>query len=246
MGEIDLWIIDDDKSADLMLEAEHDLIEDYLEGNLSGEQAAKFRSNFMISAERREMMDEVLLLRRLAGRQPAGKPASEPRSGFLSGLFSLPRPLIAAFAVLAIGVFGYLGWRVLQSPGRSPLEVEYAALNQQELLVSDDRYSMIQLASGTLRDIAAAPKLVSASLRESVLFRLALPFDPSPELRFKAELVRGADVVFTIERTHVYRAAAGSEVRLLIPRSRLFKGPHHLRLQSGDADSAILYSFTVE
>lgn len=250
MGEVDLWIIADEMSGESVSAAEHDLIEDYLERTLSVEEEALFRSKFLVSAERRCQYDEVLRLKRFAAAEKpaAGElPVSAPRSSYLSRLFPFSRPLTAAFAVIAIALLGFIGWRVFLSPTSTPLEVEYAVLNETDLAAADSLYSTVQLSSGTLRDTGSGVKVTAAGLSESVLIRLALPFNPPVGFGPKIEIIRNTDTKFTLESDRIYPTGAGSEIRVLIPRSILVRGQHQIRLtDGGKADSALLYSFTVE
>ncbi len=250
MGEIDLWIISDEKSSESLSIAEHDLTEDYLERGLTKDEEDRFRSSFLISVERRSQMDEIVLIKQFAAAEKAGGvklPIEQPRSSFLSRFFPLSRPLTAAFAVLAIGLIGFIGWRIFLSPAATPLEIEYTALNNNDLATADNVYSSVQLSSGTLRDTARATKITAGALSESVLFRLALPFKPSPEFRPKLELVQNSGTVFTIQSGQIYATGAGSEARLVIPRFILVRGQNQIRLTDrGNPDSALLYVFTVE
>src|SRR5437763_2043708 len=73
-AEIDLRIIEDDALTEHLALAESDLIEDYLEGSLSTEELALFNSNFLTSADRKQQLGEISLLKRYA-RDQAGSVA---------------------------------------------------------------------------------------------------------------------------------------------------------------------------
>lgn len=247
MDVIDFWIISDDDSAAALSSAEHDLLEDYLENNLSKEESVLFGSNFLISDERRQQLDEIALLKRAAAAsKPVVSPIDESRSSFVTRLFPFSRPVMAAFAVVVIVVAAFVGWRAFLSPATAP-GTEYAALNGNDLAGAESRYSTIQLVSGTLRGTSAGSRFTTAGTTESILFRLALPFKPAAGYRPKTELMKDNNAIFTVESSRIYPTGPGSEVRVLITRFLLTGGQHQIRLtDGGNPDTELMYGFTVE
>ena len=246
---VDMRVITDATSRDALEAAEQLLIEDYLEGNLPEHESASFKENFLTSDDRLEDFHAVRLLKDYASREvnsPVSGEASRPTliERFLSGL----RPLSVAFGVLVIGLLAFAGWQFLLSDRSSPLEQEYAALNQGELGVDGlGPNSTVQLAPGQLRDSSLSANLRSEALAERVLFRLALPYKPRQDSSFRIELIAGERKLFTIPQARVYSTGTGSEVRVLIPRSTLVKGQEQLRItDTADPDLVQTYHFQVQ
>ena len=250
--ELDLRIISDESFAEELSLAEHELIEDHLEGSLSGDETARFESNFLVSPERRAMLREISLLKEFAKKQIASleqetlvaKPSS--RSGsFFSFYF---RPLLAGaailIAVLAIGIV----WNEFRETG-SPLEREYAEINKRDLsdLAQLTNYYPINLSSATFRDTASAPKQSADKLTETVLFRLALPVNTADNSLFQAKIRRAGTPDFTIDEVRSYRNPNGYEARLLVPKAILQKGQYQVIVESKfDAAAVAIYAFAVE
>lgn len=188
--EFDLRLIADEAFADEILLAEQELIEDHIEGSLSGDDEARFQSTFLISSERREMLSETSLLKEFA-REELGSLAPHlqdlpaGRRSFLSIYF---RPLLAAAAVLLAVLAVGLLWNSFIRQKASPLETEFAALNNSDLsdLSGLSNVYPVNLSPGTFRDAAPGAKHNSANLTETVLFRLALPTNTNSSARFRA------------------------------------------------------------
>lgn len=251
--ELDLRIISDESFASEMSLAEHELSEDYLEGMLSSEETARFEVNFLITAERRAMLREISLLKEFARKKRVSTEQETPltkssvRSG---GLFTLYfRPLMAGAAILvAIFALG-LVWNTYFRDTRSPLEREYAELNKRDLndLAQLASYSPINLNSGTFRDTASTPKQSEDRLTETVLFRLALPANTVEGSSFRAKIRRVGTPEFAIDNIRAYRNPNGHEIRMLVPKAILQKGPYQIVVESkNDGATLAPYVFTVE
>jgi tetratricopeptide (TPR) repeat protein len=103
----------DDKFDEMLSVAEDDLIEEYLEGNLSGDEEERFRIFFLSTQKRREKVRLTANLRQYAARAQRKKAAS--RSSIFSFLTS-PIP-VAAFASLVL--IAILGWMFLGQPSET-------------------------------------------------------------------------------------------------------------------------------
>ena len=66
---LDLRIISGDELSEELSLAEHDLAEDYLEGELSPEEAARFDTHFLTSPERKALVREVRIFKGIAARK---------------------------------------------------------------------------------------------------------------------------------------------------------------------------------
>ena len=64
--EIGVQIITDESFEEQLLIAENDLIEDFLDKNLSSEEEKLFYENFLISQERKNQLEEISFFRQYA------------------------------------------------------------------------------------------------------------------------------------------------------------------------------------
>lgn len=106
-SEIEKKLITDDGFAGVVSVAENDLIEEYLDGNLSTEDAERFIRHFLISPERKLELRLTENLRKLAAKS-AILPLA--RRGRFDWVYLLLRPRFAVFAlVIAAAILGI--WR---------------------------------------------------------------------------------------------------------------------------------------
>ena len=245
--ELDLRVMSDEAFSDELRLAEHDLVEDHLEGGLSKQESTLFKSAFLTSPERRNLLRETSLLKNFAKKNASaekemGEKASEGRGTFFALYF---RPLLAAAAAAAM-IFSIL-WFSFSGSSRSPLEKEYAELNNQDLsdISQLTEYSSIELVPGTFRGSGSAPKKPAHGLTETVLFRLALPANISGDADFSAAIHGERTSDFELEKIRAYRGPHGSELRVLVPKSILQSGQFQINVTSGTSDVGN-YTFVVE
>ena len=252
--KIDLRIIEDDDFAVEALAAEDLLIESYIDGELSEADAMKFRSNYLINETRARQVKEFVALR-AAASAIANRPAERPQKKndaskwSLAALFENLRP-VTAFAVPAlIAVVGFAVWFYVSDRGITPLEREYAALNQADMgdLNQFASFSKIQLTPGAFRGGAQEARVATGTLTEGVLFRLPLTFDPAPWAKFDATLLQEGKTIFRVEEVRPFTDGDGSEVRLLLPREAIKRGQYQISLsQRGQNLSPVVFGFTAE
>ncbi len=254
ISEIDLRVIEDDALAEGLALAESDLIEDYLEGLLTADDLNLFRSNFLTSPERHRQLREISLLKKYARGQPERESKIEetartPPLGFGNFLKTYMRPLLAGAAVVAAVAVIAVVWQVYFADGMSPLEKEYAELNKKNLsdLSGMAGYSAVSLSSGSFRDGSPAVNQKSANLTETVLFRLAFPAGGEEGKAFKAKVMNGSMLVFTLSDLHSYQNSGGNEVRVLVPKSILKKGQCQIILENTlKPGPPLTFSFSIE
>ena len=251
---IDLQIISDEDSEEKLLWAESELMEDYLDETLSPNEIELFESNFLVSPERVFQFKQISLMRNYA-RRAATKAVSEkacetaPQGLFekLKIFLSLNwRPLTAVSALVIVGIFAALH---LTANNQTASEIEYAALNQQDLsdLERFNPLTNLSLTSGVFRDSGDARKLAENKLTEKVLFRLALPVRSNSPDKYIAELVKNGKIVFTLNNLPFYTNPNGEELRLLLPSTELKKGTYQLKITKQSAPELLfVYTFTVE
>ena len=115
---LELQIISDDKFEAELLQAENNLIEDFLAGNLTDKETKAFNANFLVTEERRKRVEFVQTMIGYA-QNSTTKPAiiKETKPSFFNQLKSFFSPRKFAFTFggiavfLTIGLLGYLGWK---------------------------------------------------------------------------------------------------------------------------------------
>jgi hypothetical protein len=247
---IDSAIFRGEITSDEIEFAEHDLIEDYLEGTLAADEESLFRTYFLVSAQRRRQLDEIRSIRAVARTHVSsdvGGEISQPVSiGNMPHLaFRVHRFAAAAvaFAILAVIVFGI--WTLLTPKNRefASLEKRYAELNV--VYHSDlSRYppdSVKSVFPSSLRGNESVEKVKVSGLGVDIVIRFALPYDKSDPV--KLTVVRNGAETFVIEPLQ----PANGEVRAVLPREVLAPGQIRLRLDdlSGN-NSPIIYDLRTE
>jgi hypothetical protein len=241
-----MQIISGDDLSAALAQAEQELVEDHLDHSLTPEEDELFRTNFLVSDERRQMLRETSMLREYADK--FGMPVvtvSESATSLLDKLRAIfTRPAFAGAAVVAAVLIAALVWQVFIRDTSTPLEREYAALNQQDLSGPSD-FSTISLISSNLRDSNSSTPQSVSKMTDTILLRLALPAGDSAKT-FKAIVMQASVRVFTIPISRSYQNPNGAEVKILLPRSALAKGKYQIRLDSPGRDEPLTYSISTE
>jgi hypothetical protein len=251
---VDLQIISDEISEETLLWAESELMEDYLDEALTPAEISLFKQNFLVSPERVTQFKQISLMRtyaRSGSAKSAAENTLETRSiSFFENLknfFSLNRgPAIAVFSFLLIGLLAVF---YFTANDQTVTEKEFAALNRNDLsdLAKFQTLSSLSLSGGTFRDAGDTRKLAANTLTEKVLFRLALPIRAGVSDKFRAELVKNREIVFTQLELPFYNNPNGQEIRLLLPSAELTKGTYQIKITSASSpDSTLIYNFGVE
>ncbi len=251
---IDLQIIADG-SEEQFLWAESELMEDYLDDALSPSDIKLFEENFLVSLERAAQLKQISLMRSYARTaatkaSPIVAVAEPPPKNLLEKLKIFGslnwRPTTAVLALLIVGLFAVF---YFTASSRTNSEKEFAAINQKDLSDLNELKPLtnLSLMVGVYRNSGDVQKLTQTALTEKVLFRLALPSRFNAPEKFKAELITGGKVAFTIDDLPFYNNPYGQELRLLLPAAALKKGAHQIKLtrETGD-ESAFVFNFAVE
>ena len=253
LRSVDLRLIEDEDFGSDAMAAEDALIESYVDGELTDDEAGLFRSNYLTTEARAQRVREFVSLRAAAVRLSASSPNVAPRSKDnkwnLSGLFFGLQPAMALAAVALVAVVGAGVWIYFAEPQPTALEREYAELNRVDMndLSRFSSYSTVELVSGTLRSDDAGSKIAATGLSDTILFRLRLAFEPPGGVSYRAELRHGGKKVFSIENVRPVKAGPVDEVRLLLPRAMIGKGQHQIALtQPGTSASPVLFDFVAE
>lgn len=253
--EIGLQIIADGSLEDRLLIAENDLIEDFLDKNLSPAEEKLFYENFLICENREKQISEINFFRQASTKYLQTENSIEEKENHtksfwekIKNSFGFNLSFAApALAVLIIAVFGF--YFLYSSNQISPLEKEYAELNRKDFGNTNEfsEFSNVSLISGTFRDTGAGNKLKAESLSDKIFFRLALPYDVPEDQTLDAELVKDQKTIFRQTGIRVYRNQNGQEVRLFLPKEIFSKGLYQIKIENPQAeDTRVIYDFAVE
>ncbi len=258
--KLDLRIISGENSADELTKAEEDLMEEYLDGELSEAELELFKRNFLISEERTDRLKQISLLRNYAQKKADQniikvENAVEPE-GFFQKLITVfapnQRPSTAIFGILIIVLTGILLWQTFfQNPAnRADLwQGQIIALNEQDLSNLEDYKDLtnLSLAAGTMRDSSQNNSISAENLTGQILIRLAVPSDLVNENAFDAKISANEKDVMTIGEIRPYDNKSGKEFRLLLPKSLLNKGEYKIEILPENTKAMpAKYSFIVK
>jgi hypothetical protein len=223
---IDLQILSDKDMEETLLEAENNLIEDYLDENLSNEEIKAFNENYLINDERRKRVEFVRLMRSYAEKQVT---ESEFKPSFfeqITSFFAL-RPLTLAFASIALILALGIAWQIIFNSNKISTDTELIALNKQNLSNLDEFKNLknLSLISGNTRSSGNGNLLKENDLTDRILLRLALP-NQSANKDFTVKISQNNQLKQTFTQRTI-----GQEVRLLIPKSILTKGEYQITLE---------------
>jgi hypothetical protein len=241
--EIGVRIIEDASFAEALVQAENDLIEDYLEGSLSAAEQELFEKQYLVSDERRERMQEIALLKKYATRSAEMAAIVDPPVETRPWWRSL-RILVPAFGLVAL--LAIAGFLLLDRD--SVGGIDYAQLNRQDLrdaaVIGDSQ--IVQITPGILRSATPPSVSVVSGTSASVLFRLPLSFAVDAGRTFDASVERDGKKLFSVNRARVYTDGALTEVKLLVPREVLRSGTNQIRLiQNETSNAPVIYTFEV-
>ncbi len=245
----------DDEFYENFLSVEEELIQEYVDDELTSEEKKQFESHFLISEERFQKVKFAQSLRKHIDQKETTRKAETTKSetqksksiNFFSNFFSSPIPLaVSLLVVVALmwGIFSYFG-----SNSLSPLEKEFAELNKGDFndVGKYANLSRLNLISGVTRGSNGFGKLSKKNLTNKVLFRLALPTKTESERDFKIELLKTQKIIFMQNRIRVYKNEGGEELRFFLPTDLLKKGEYQIKaMDNSKQDEEIIYSFLIE
>jgi hypothetical protein len=233
--EISLRVIADEDFTERLDHAENELVEDYLDGLLSDNDARLFRENFLTSPERGELLREIRLFR--TGFSPAmtARQVVETKPSKRSFFSFFSPPMLAAVGLLLVLSAGFSVWYAFLRDGRTPLEIEYASLNRDHLgdpAKTSGLYT-ISIIPTNFRDTNSTASHPASQFTNSVVFRLALMV-PEPEgTEYEVLIKRSGSSIFTVPG-RVCRNEFGSELRFMAPKDILTRGQYEIEVTSAD------------
>ncbi len=237
--EISLRLISDEDFAALLEHAETDLLERYLDGELSPEEKALFLNNFLVDSRRRGLLHEVQMLRTEAGGRTSAKAAANSGASIRTkkpGFFAIfTRPaFVGAAAVFLVLVAGF-AWLLYFRDSRTALEIEYAAINKRDLsdpARTSQLFTVNLIGNSNFRDSAGTAAYQYSAMSDPVLFRLALAVPETEGADMSVSVVRSGGSPFVVQNARVFRNAFGFELRFLAPKEALQPGRYEVVIES--------------
>lgn len=244
--EIELQILDHSDPETSLAIAEHELFEDFIDGNLTVSERELFQKNFLVSQRRQDELEFLRSLRKQTAKavQIEKKPENPTPSITNWRNFFGFKPFQFAAASFALLILTAGIWWLAFANQETELAKEFSALNKKDLkdLSGLKDFPTLALIPGIFRGNESMQSITKNDSGEPILLRLALQgnYSAKPEI----SLYRGEELISTLKEAAVYQNPAGSEVRLLLPSARLEKGDYRVELLFGTEKS--VYNFTLK
>lgn len=244
-------ILEGSLSAEDLLQAEDELIDDYLFGRLNPIEEEKFNAHFLVSGERSERLNLARALMQHASSQPAEARAVQTETRLTSVrllLLGWRIPIMTGAAAAALA----LAWLVAQDLrlSRDLEKARKASGEAHQLLAqnSADTQVRVELFPGQTRGIGRTP----AVRLPNGAGQLWIIIHPSTQLagKFRVELVGDDESeIWAEEFAHPLSGVAG-EISISIPAALLARGDYWLRLEEPSTGGKLVevetYSFRVD
>lgn len=239
-----LFLTDADVREQLLV-VEQELIEDYLEDSLTGDDRERFLARFAKTEEQRQQLRITRAIIDHATASSLAKSASTSTSLWsrLSKSYFKPVIFVPVAALIVVAFIVAIVWRNGSEEKRRHLAIEQqlAQLNSPASLreVPGD-LATLELRPGTLRGAEAQAELKRSS--ESKVFELRLPWiQKEVSENYQAELRRvGGDETFSIP-IHAPNVSDRT-IRLRLPSTLLTRGDYIVRLTSVAPDGTTGFS----
>jgi hypothetical protein len=256
--ELEQLVLSDAHTREKLLMVEDDLIEDYLEGSLAGDERDEFLHQFLSIPHQRNKLKIAKSLLRLARadaeamsvtdtRQIEPEPTRQPR-GSRSFLVYLPiaAGLVIAVTVGAIWLVKYRG-NVAREKQIQAIESELVQLNASRENLPADQIATLIVPAISPRSVAANSSL---TLERRVL-ELWLPPGPKQTERYDAVIQRvGGEGRYQIPDLRLQDHAGEKVVRLRIFTRLLSPGTYRVRLNGLTPDGSVAdtgeYTFEIQ
>jgi anti-sigma-K factor RskA len=220
-----------------LLAGEEELIDEYVVGELSGDEQQKFEQHFLCTAERRRQLSVARALRRYVSESADSKAVAEhdetPHAATPPTPAPGPKPTLAERVRAFFGGGGFAPRAAVAFAALAVVAVAFLTVPQLRALLFPARTSPKTFATITLpasagtRGAGEATKKVSLPLKEDALrVVLTLPEGAPASARYSVELEDARHEVERLEPS----AQDAHTVSVDIPAARLARGQNALRL----------------
>ena len=254
--QIETLFMTDPETEEAILSAEDELLEDYLEGNLSESDSARFCQQYAAGTRQQRKLRITASIREFAlsgaQRSKAGASAIENAVGFTSVSWFRERrfiPIAATLIVLVIAAIWLIQWnnqRMREVSSRLALERELTDLNSPAGLTQEHPQMLtVVLPPVSLRGVNRRSEVMSRS-EYPVLELHLLSTQKSESQRYTAVVRRvGETDAFTLENLHAEKSSDGNVIRLRLPAKSLPPGHYEISLSGGPSGTSEQYDFVL-
>lgn len=244
---VERQFISDSAAKDIVLLAEEDLIEQYLEGRLPQSDRTAFLERYTQTARQRRRLRIANSIRAFAfehSRSAAPPPAISRWRALISSLkprnamILLPVTALVLIAIV-VGIFWLRQFsesRLRQSDQRVAIERELAELNAGNQTVAEAHIQSLVLPPVSVRSASSGNELTLQPETRLVELRL-LPNQPQQYATFRATVRRvGASDEFTIHNLRVVSDSGVAAIRLRLPAHLLTRGLYQVSVNGTTSD----------
>lgn len=247
--EISMKIISGDISDEELFLAEDNLMEAFLDKELSAVEIKLFHENFLISKERRRDLDTLFLLKTYARNTVQKKTANKAQLSEADNFFHRLKKyfglhLRPIFAIVVLTIFVLAGGLFFYNSENRQL----AELNKADFsnLSEFQNLSTISLMPGAFRDRGETGTLFAEKLTNQILLQLVLPVNVNFEDSFDVKIIKEQKAISQIYQVRVYKNQSASELRILLPSTMLTKGDYKIEIAPEHANNMLItYPFSV-
>ncbi len=256
--EIDLLVISDKSIGDELSLVEDELLEDFIDKQLSDEELESFYQNYLICDERKSKLNQIRMLRRHAkdiDSEDLESSADHESDGFLIKLAKMlgitQHPSLAFLGFLILVLSGVVIWQLAfrdigqkqDSSYAQVVELNRRDLNDLSLFLG---ISNVSLFYGDVRSSTSDAPVKIDELSENILVRLAIPPEFSDLNEFNIRIDSGGQSPVLLNKMPGYKHTNGSELRILLPKSIIKKGELKLVVEpKGKPENKLNYTLRV-
>lgn len=236
-----------------VLAAESELIDEYLDGELSAVDHAHFLENYLVTKGRDEKVAEARAYRSFFQNQDqiqtVPRVAINEKTSFFVELLDwlTAKGLVTAGAIAILLLTGTVTVFIF-TRSSDDLATKYASINKQDMtdLSRFNATNKLSLASGDQRGTNDTSSVRSGASSE-VLMRLSLLPDNTVTDRFQLNVKRGSADIYSQDGLRAYDNSNGMELRVILPTIILEQGDHQIYVTSVSRPNDVMkYSFKVE
>lgn len=246
-------IISNAELYEVALSAESELIDEFLDGELSDADRTRFMTNYLVTDARNQKIVEARLYRSYFQSKNDTQATADALSlggpSFFEGVFAWfsSKGLVTAGAIAVLLLIGTVALFVIDRKGED-IGVKYAALNTQDMsdLKRFAGSSKLSILPGTQRGSGDDSKL-KLGVSPEVLIRLSLLPGAAADDRYKLDVLRGTASIYSQEGLRSYDSSNGREMRIILPTVLLERGDYQIVVTStADPTQISKYSFKSE
>ena len=237
---------------EVVLATESELIDEFIDGELSASDHERFISNYLITTVRSRKVSDAKALRSFSkakNRTPFVATRAVENDPFFIKIFAWFRAngLVTAGGLAVIVLIATVAVFVYDRNGND-LSAKYVAINKQDLsdMSRFNATSKLLLVSGSQRGSNNTSKIKAGASTE-VFIKLALPRDIIDSDTFQLSVERSTVKIYSQKNLRSYAISNGMELRVVLPTILFERGEYQIVVSpASKPNDSIKYSFNVE